>query len=76
MGIEILSFIKNHLHNIAEFISLVIAIFYYPYLKKSFMKWFLPFLGFIFLGELISAYIPLINPTKSTIEYLLCNNNY
>jgi hypothetical protein len=67
MGIDVAFFIKNHIHNIAEFISLVIAVIYYPYLKKSFMKWFLPFLGFIFFGELITAYIPVNNPTKSTI---------
>ena len=56
METGILTFIKNHLHNIAELISLIIAIIYYPYLKGSFMKWFLPFLGFIFIGELVTAY--------------------
>ena len=45
-----------YLHNIFELLSLLIAIFYYRYLKASFMKWFLPFLGFIFLGELYAKY--------------------
>ena len=45
-----------HIHNIVEFVSLLVAIIYYPYLKYSFMKWFLPFLGFIFLAELFEEY--------------------
>lgn len=47
---------QHWIHNIAEFISLLIAIFYYPYLKRSFMKWFVPFLGFIFFSELFAKY--------------------
>ncbi len=47
---------KNHIHIICEFLSLLVAIIYYPYLKPGFMKWFLPFLAFIFLAELMVAY--------------------
>ena len=47
---------KDYLHNICELIALIVAIIYYPHLKKSFMKWFLPFLAFIFIGELIASY--------------------
>jgi len=47
---------KLHINNIVELLSLMVAIFYYPYLKGSFMKWFLPFLGFVFLGEIIANY--------------------
>ncbi len=74
MGIDILlSLVKNHLHNIAELISLVIAIIYYPYLKRSFMKWFLPFLAFIFIAELIVGYLRYFVHVRSTlgIYYLI-----
>ena len=45
-----------HVNNIVEFISFLIALFYYSSLKESFMKWFLPFLFFIFLGEIYATY--------------------
>ena len=45
-----------HIHNIAELISCLVAIIYYPYLKGTFMKWFLPFLIFICIGELLLKY--------------------
>src|ERR1700741_2264039 len=48
--------IQYYLQNVCELISLVTAIVYYRYLKRSFMKWFLPFLMFIFLGELYTKY--------------------
>lgn len=59
-----MSFLKNHIHNIAELISLVIAIVYYPYLKKSFMKWFLPFLSFIFFTEAFISYLDICNDSR------------
>jgi hypothetical protein len=67
MGTSIFSFIKNHLHNIAEFISLVVAVIYYPYLKKSFMKWFLPFLIFVFASELFIVYEHYYVAKQSTV---------
>jgi hypothetical protein len=63
----------SHLHNIMELVSLVIAICYYPYLKNSFMKWFLPFLAFIFLGELLTAWYHYYEPGRSNagIYYII-----
>jgi hypothetical protein len=51
-----------------ELISLIIAICYYPYLKDSFMKWFLPFLAFIFLGELVTAWYHYFEPQRSNAD--------
>jgi hypothetical protein len=63
------SFIKNNLHIIAEFISLGIAIFNYPYLKKSNMKWVLPFLVFIFSSEVIIDYLYFYNPYRTNTDF-------
>ena len=46
-----------YLHNIFELLSFFVAIVYYRYLKGSFMKWFLPFLGFVFAGEMFVKFI-------------------
>lgn len=56
MAVDILSLVKNYIHNIAELIALAISIYYYQYLRNTFMKWILPFLIFIFLGELANKY--------------------
>jgi hypothetical protein len=48
---------KFYLNNLAELFSLVVAIIYYPYLKGTVMKWFLPFLAFVFLGEMYAKYV-------------------
>lgn len=45
-----------HLNLIMELISLLVAVLYYPYIEKSYMKWCLPFLAFVFGGELIASY--------------------
>ncbi len=49
--------------------SLVVAILYYPYLKKSFMKWVLPFLMFIFLGEVVTAYLYFNDPSLPNTNF-------
>lgn len=49
-----------HINNIVEFISLLVALLYYSSLKGSFMKWFLPFLVFIFLGEIYATYSAIV----------------
>ncbi len=46
---------QHWIGNIAELISFIIAIIYYPYLKRGAMKWVLPFLGFIFFMETIGG---------------------
>jgi len=51
---------KFYINNLAELFSLVVAIIYYPYLKNSVMKWFLPFLAFVFVGEMYVNYINII----------------
>ncbi len=61
MAIDILSLLKNYIHDITEFIALVISIYHYKYLRVTFMEWMLPFLLFIFLGELINKYFFLNN---------------
>lgn len=48
---------KFYINNLAELFSLVVAIIYYPYLKNSVMKWFLPFLAFITISEMYGQYI-------------------
>lgn len=48
---------KFHINNLAELFSLGVAIIYYPYLKNSVMKWFLPFLAFVFVGEMYAKYV-------------------
>lgn len=48
---------KFYINNLAELFSLVVAIIYYPYLKNSVMKWFLPFLAFVFIGEIYAKYV-------------------
>jgi len=48
---------KFYINNLAELFSLVVAIIYYPYLKNSVMKWFLPFLVFITVSEIYGHYI-------------------
>lgn len=61
-----------HINDIAELLSLLVAIFYYRYLRGTFMKWVLPFLAFIFFGERYATYqwyvlkVPTIN-----INYLI-----
>jgi hypothetical protein len=57
MMADILSILKNYINNITELIALVISICYYQHLRHTFMKWVLPFLLFIFLGELITTYL-------------------
>lgn len=47
---------KIQINTICELVALTLAILYYPYLKSSFMKWFLPFLALIFFGELVANY--------------------
>jgi hypothetical protein len=73
MEVNILFFIKNHIHNVVEFISLLIALFYYPYIKNSFMKWFLPFLAFVFIAEFTISYQYILYPTKpnANINYII-----
>ena len=61
-----------YVNNIAEFISLLVSIWYYPHLKGSFMKWFMPFLIFIFLGEIYAIYESLVlKQTVIGINYLI-----
>jgi hypothetical protein len=65
---------RVHINYIIEFISLLIAIFYYPYISKSFMRWFLPFLAFIFIMELVAGSLSYyITPkwTNASIYYLV-----
>lgn len=56
---------KFYINNLAELFSLVVAIIYYPYIKNSVMKWFLPFLAFITVSEMYAQ----------NIGYVLGNSN-
>lgn len=40
-----------------ELLSVIIGFVYYPYLKKSFMRWVLPFLIFIFFSEIVARVV-------------------
>ena len=60
---------KFYINNLAELFSLVIAIIYYPYLKASVMKWFLPFLAFVFAGEMYAKYVGYVLSMTNTEIY-------
>ena len=47
---------KIYINHVAELLSFIIAIYCYNDLKPTFMKWFLPFLGLIFFGEILAIY--------------------
>lgn len=47
----------SYLYLVFEISSFFVALLNYKYLKNSFMKWFIPFLGFISFTELISYFI-------------------
>jgi hypothetical protein len=57
MGVT--KFVIIHLDNLFELTSFLIAAWAYPYLKYSYMKWFLPFLGFIFVSETAPNIVPI-----------------
>lgn len=60
------------LHNVVELISLIIAIIYYPYIKRNAMKWTLPFLVFIFLAEIIAKYqVEILKKSTINTYYLI-----
>ncbi len=60
-------------HNILELISLIIAFLYYPSIKGCFMKFFLPFLLFIFIAEAIASLFVIRDDVRSNIglQYLI-----
>src|SRR5689334_8345715 len=66
MNLSLLELFKTGLGVIAEFFCLMIAIIYFRSLQKSFMKWTMPFLAFIFLAELI-CFFKIRNGQLSTI---------
>jgi hypothetical protein len=55
---ELAKFITVHGDKLSELISFLIAVWAYPYLRRSYLKWFMPFLGFIFLSETASNLAP------------------
>jgi hypothetical protein len=57
---------------IAQLQAFLVACYYYRYIKHSFMKWFMPFLGFVLLAGLsIRAHVILRLPPPVLIAYLL-----
>lgn len=58
-----------HIHILFEFLSLLVALIYYPYLKPGYMKWFLPYLAFIFLSELQVAYQIYLDANKPNVTF-------
>lgn len=60
---------KFYINNLAELFSLVVAIVYYPHLKHSVMKWFLPFLAFVFAGEIYAKYVGYVLGKSNTGIY-------
>lgn len=60
---------KFYINNLAELFSLVVAIIYYPYLKGTVMKWFLPFLAFVFVGEMYGQYVGYVFHKSNTATY-------
>ena len=63
---------KDYIGSFAELISLIITIVYYKDIKNSYMKWFLPFLLFIFLGELFAKYLySVLNRSTISMQYFI-----
>ncbi len=60
-------------HNILELVSLVIVVYYYPSIRYSFMKFFLPFLLFIFIAEAITSLQVIRDDVRSNVglQYLI-----
>lgn len=63
----------EYIANAFELLGLLIAIRYYTYLKKSFLKWLLPFLAFIFVAELLAKYLNFSRnrPALLVINYII-----
>jgi hypothetical protein len=51
---DMMSFIVDYIEFLFEAISLIVAVVYYKKIRRSFMKWFLPFLVVIFVGEIFA----------------------
>jgi hypothetical protein len=54
---ELIKFFIINIDKLFEFISFLIAAWAYPYLKHSYMKWFLPFLGSYFVVGTCFAFV-------------------
>lgn len=59
----------NNIHILFEFLSLLVAVIYFPYLKPGFMKWFLPYLAFIFLSEFMVAYQTYLDANRPNVTF-------
>ncbi len=44
----------TYFYFIAELQAFLVACYHYKYLRGTYMKWFIPFLGFIFLGDCLA----------------------
>lgn len=53
--------ILNHTFHVAEFIPVAIGFYFYKKIKNTYWKWFLYYLTFIFIVELMSANSIIIN---------------
>lgn len=64
---------QTNLYIISEFVALVTAIVYYAHIRNGFMKWFLPFLVFLILGEMIISqmYYPVRQVYNVSLNYLI-----
>jgi hypothetical protein len=56
------------LYHISELQAFLVACYYYRYLRGSFMRWFVPFLGFVFFADSsmyfqIKVKLPVLYPT-------------
>lgn len=67
---------KFYINNLAELFSLVVAIIYYPYIKNSVMKWFLPFLAFVFAGEMYVNYISVVGNTLAINNFIAIGESF
>jgi hypothetical protein len=54
-SVNVMPFIVNYVEHIFEFLSLGVALVYYNRIRYSFMKWFLPFLLTITIGEIFAV---------------------
>lgn len=64
---------QTNLYIISEFVALVTAIVYYKHIKQDFMKWFLPFLVFLILGEIVvtQLHYPQRQAFNVSVNYLI-----
>lgn len=61
----------DYIHIVFEFLSFAISIIFYRSIKDSYMKWFVPFLGIVFISELINNQFYYLRRQTILIHYII-----